>query len=91
MKLDLKSKLDKLKMPEKKPMAADLADEAPESADLEEGSPEEEAAEAPAEEQAELSELDQVSDDDLLAEIKKRGLMAKLDEEGAPAPDERLV
>lgn len=46
----------------------------------EEESPEHEAAESPEEEEAEHEPLDlsALSDDELMAEIKKRGLMAKL-------------
>jgi hypothetical protein len=46
----------------------------------EEGSPEEEAAESPEEEKAEDEPLDlsSLSDEELMAELKKRGLMAKL-------------
>jgi hypothetical protein len=90
------SKLDKLKMPEKKPMMN-------ESADAEEGSPEEEANESPEEEAQEQDEgkgdasdeLKMVSDDDLMAEMKKRGLMAKMmnnpDDESQHPQDDGMV
>lgn len=48
------------------------------SVDMEEGSPEEEASETPAEESM---ELEHVSDDDLVAEMKKRGLMKQMEQE----------
>lgn len=85
-----KSKLDKLKMPEKR------ADEEMDMLELSEESPEMEAAEGEemaemgAEEaapEAEPSALEAVSDDELVAEMKKRGL--KLDEAGdAPAAED---
>lgn len=79
----MKKKLEKLKMPEKRQDDMDLSD-------LEEGSPEEEASESPAEEQAEQEgksgdeehkpgPLDNVDDEDLLAEVKKRGLVSELE------------
>lgn len=80
-------KLDNLKMPERKKKLSemDMKDMSPA-----EGSPEEEASESPEEEAKEgdmgepanPADLEMISDDDLLAEIKKRGLMAKL--EGQP-------
>lgn len=94
MKMDMK-KLGKLKMPGKReelPMPKD------EASDLEEGSPEEESLESPDEEAAELDagapednqpndQLDSISDDELLAEIKKRGLMSKLADKGEAEAD----
>lgn len=91
------SKLSKLKMPErKKPDLAELESE--DSMEMEE--PEELALEG-AEEQdsldAELpeapapSDLDSLSDDELLAELKKRGLMGKLDEEKSEDEEELLA
>lgn len=76
--------LNKLKMPMKKPMdLAELKDQGADEAPAE-GSPEEEAMESPAEEAQEMSQLDQVSDEELLAELKKRGLMGDDMEAGAP-------
>lgn len=95
MKQDMKQRLSKLKMPEKKSDKMDLSD-----LDMpEEGSPEEEAQESPEEEkqedagqdqeQASPKDLAMVSDEDLLAEIQKRGLMKELDKghEGADYED----
>lgn len=87
-------KLDKLKMPEKKgnklfsPKGLvnqnDPSEDQLNEGDMgeEEGSPSEEASESPEEEAQEApnAELEHVSDDDLLSEIKKRGLMDKLNE-----------
>jgi hypothetical protein len=90
------SKLDKLKMPEKKPMMS--RDEMMAQEDSE--TPEEEAAESPEEQaqedemgtekHAQSDELTMISDDDLMAEVKKRGLMSKMSpeeeqSEGEPA------
>jgi hypothetical protein len=96
------SKLKKLKMPAKKgeemegmEMATEAHDEdAPELAaaeeemgmsldkDMEEGEPAEHKAKVMG------SELEALSDDELLAELKKRGLMSKLAEEGEEEADE---
>lgn len=72
--------LDKLSMPGEKHPEMDFP---------EEGSPEEEDSESPEEESKEDSEmpdgspdLAKVSDDDLMAEIKKRGLTAELEKGG---------
>lgn len=99
MKMDL-SKLKKLKMPAKQDpaleakeeeMGMDLDD------DQEEGEPEEhkamvlgdEAEEAPeAMEEAAPAELEHVSDDDLLAEIQKRGLLDQLESGKMSAKEE---
>lgn len=88
-------KLDKLKMPEKKSSKMfspkglvnqnDPSDDELNEGDMgEEGSPSEEANESPEEESKEgpNDQLESVSDDDLMAEIKKRGLMSKLQGEG---------
>lgn len=86
-------KLGKLKMPEKKKLSlADLENEDQGTLEAHEKneSPDEEASEAPEMEAKEeemgleqdpSKELEMISDDDLLAELKKRGLMGKLDEE----------
>lgn len=89
-------KLKKMKMPEKK--GEDMA--GMEDMGMEEGSPEEEASESPDEahmegddKMPENPELAKLSDDELLAEIKKRGLMADLhgaDQQEAPADDELM-
>lgn len=73
--------LKKLKMPKPKSMETDELDmtESPEEEAAE--SPEEEGAEIEAEESAEHPELAKASDEDLLAEVKKRGLMAQLEKE----------
>lgn len=75
--------LKKLKMPKPKEMEMDDLDFSPESAEEEASeSPEEEGAESPEEEPAEHpGELEKVSDEDLLAEVKKRGLMAQMEKE----------
>lgn len=86
MPMDMKKKrsMSDLKMPAKRSSdMSDYSDMGPE-----EGSPEEEAGESPDEESAEDDQghgdssdaLMKISDDDLMAEVKKRGLMAKLDE-----------
>lgn len=79
------SKLDKLKMPEKK--SAVMVDEL-ETADAAEGAEDELAAEeeVPVEGAQELTTL---SDEELLAEIKKRGLLQKL--QGEETEDENLI
>lgn len=76
--------LKKLKMPKPKEMETDELDlpmeESPEEEAAE--SPEEEGMESPEEEKAEHpGELEKVSDEDLLAEVKKRGLMSQLEKE----------
>lgn len=73
--------LKKLKMPHPKSMdMSELDAESPEEEAAE--SPEEEAAESPEEEEKEHpGELSSVSDEDLLAEVKKRGLMSQLEKE----------
>lgn len=84
MKMSDKSgKLGKLKMPKREEINLDELD----MGDKEE-SPEEEAAESPEEEKMEdesaekhTDELKSVSDEDLLAEVKKRGLMSQLEKE----------
>lgn len=91
MKMDSK-KLGKLKMPGKRDELEMPADEM--DASMEEGSPEEEASESPEEAAAEGDdssagqELAHLSDDDLLAEIKKRGLMSKLQDKGEQEADD---
>lgn len=94
MDLGKKKKLSKLKMPEKRANEMDVEDLGPEELmehELAEGEGEE-AKESP-EFQAKEEEygielhgegspgLARVPDDELLAELKKRGLMSKLDEE----------
>jgi hypothetical protein len=63
----------------------------PEGAEDQEGSPAEEQMESAGEESAESGPLAHVDDEELLAEIKKRGLMDQLqgsgDEYGAPQQD----
>lgn len=95
-----KSKLGKLKMPMDHGMdLSDLHDDESSEHDASEGSPEEEASESPEEEQAEQDAgegdeagsehqayLDKCSDDDLMAEVRKRGLMAEL-QKGEQAPE----
>jgi hypothetical protein len=96
------NKLAKLKMPAKRGNEKDL-----DLSQLDESSPEEdsELPESPAEDGEEMAELDAplegapsseleaVSDDDLMAEIKKRGLLSQLEEGGEegdelpPAPE----
>lgn len=84
----LESKLNKLKMPEKKKpmnMAALGANESS-SEDEEEAAPmdlEEEGMVEESENSSMLPELEAVSDEDLMAELKKRGLLGKLDESEA--------
>lgn len=88
------SKLKKMKMPGMEDMHEHM--------DMEEGSPEEEAAESPDEEQAEQDqgegdkgeqhksdELAQYSDDDLMAEIKKRGLEKQLEDSDSDSGEPR--
>lgn len=79
MKTSRASKLKELSMP-KKPSGEQEADM---DLSMLEGSPEEEAAETPEEEATEAPEedmapdtLEHVSDDELLGELKKRGLMS---------------
>lgn len=87
-------KLGKLKMPEKRMGEMDLEDLGPEEMAAHEvgETEEEEAAESPAYQTKEeeygiemhgegAPGLERISDDELLAELKKRGLSAKLDEE----------
>lgn len=101
MKQDMpqKKKFGKLKMPEKRPEMdlSELDETAPPSDEMDnmddqsgppEGSPEEESMESPAEESAESSELEQVPDEDLMAEVKKRGLMASMGKDDSEASDE---
>lgn len=75
--------LKKLKMPKPKEMEMDELDLGPESAEEEASeSKAEEGAESPEEESAEHpGELEAISDEDLLAEVKKRGLMSQLESE----------
>lgn len=75
--------LKKLKMPKPKEMSTDELDLGPESTEEEAAElPEEEGAETEAEESAEHpGELSSLSDEDLLAEVKKRGLMSQLEKE----------
>jgi hypothetical protein len=90
MKMDL-SKLKKMKMPSAQKEDAALPEDSQDDSELEpmdlgaEGSPEEEAGESPEEESSETvgHDLAEVSDEDLMAEIKARGLSAKL---SAPSP-----
>lgn len=95
MKMTLDKKLGKLKMPSKRP-EMDLSDlSSDDSSEQDEGSPEEEASESPDEEAAEDSGKDgdgsdalkAVSDDELMAEIKKRGLLSKLEKGGDSGDD----
>jgi hypothetical protein len=86
MKLSSEKKLDKLKMPGKRKEAADVSEldmDLPESEDdplAEEGPKEDLAMEGDVDLDAldEESPMAGLSDDDLLAEVKKRGLDAKL-------------
>ena len=74
--------LKKLKMPKPKSFEMEELDmeESPDEEAAE--SPEEEAAESPEEEKREHEgDLSEFSDEDLLAEVKKRGLMSQLEEE----------
>lgn len=75
--------LAKLKMPPKR-MEKPSEDEGVDDLD-DEGSPDEEALESPDEEKAEGEEashdLTDVSDDDLMAEVKKRGLLKGQDDQ----------
>lgn len=89
------SKLSKMKMPadSHKFDMSDMQDDSAPSDDDSEGSPDEEASESPAEEKAEGDDqgemhhdLSECSDEDLLAEIKKRGLMDQLSK--SPADDQ---
>lgn len=77
------SKLKKMKMPEKK--GEDLSGmEEMDSMELSEEAPSEEMPEdmaIPSEEAPASPELDALSDEELMAEIKKRGLMSQLGEE----------
>jgi hypothetical protein len=91
------SKLKKMKMPEKKGMEKDemegmeMASESGEEMDMEEMPMEEESMgeEMASEEMpAPASDLEMVSDDDLMAELKKRGLMSQLDESAPEEEDE---
>tara|TARA_R110000868_G_scaffold17928_7_gene78099 strand:- start:280 stop:564 length:285 start_codon:yes stop_codon:yes gene_type:complete len=91
MKLDM-AKLKKMKMPESKKAAPEMEmDDGEEMAgeegmDLElpelgeEEAPEHEAAESPEEEVSEHEALDlsALSDEELMAELKKRGIMGKM-------------
>lgn len=90
--------LKKMKMPKPKELDTSELDslesdeiESPEYETKE--SPEEEGAESPEEEAAEHpGELEQVSDEDLLAEVKKRGLMSQLEhEEGQESAEDAYV
>jgi hypothetical protein len=83
-------KLSKLRMPEdKKSSDLDLSELDMGSDQPDEGSPEEEAAESPDQEDQEAKkgsdQLAHVDDEELIAEIKKRGLMDKLKQEDQPA------
>lgn len=94
MKMSEKSsKLGKLKMPKREEINLDELDmgESPEYEAAE--SPEEEGAESKEEESAEHpGELKSVSDEDLLAEVKKRGLMSQLEAEtGAESTEDAYV
>lgn len=98
MEQEKKKKFSKMKMPSKRPeMDMSELDEGAPSDQMDnmddqaeepemEGSPQEEGSESPAEE---AKELDSIPDEDLLAEIKKRGLMAQLsDKHSADSEDE---
>lgn len=89
------SKLNKLQMPKKRQDDMEMDDML---AAEDEGSPEEEASESPEEEAQEddmgaekASPLADVSDDDLLAEIKKRGLSSELEGEAKAEDDYSLM
>lgn len=92
------SKLSKMSMPEdKKANLGDLSaggdDESGEDpAEEASESPDEEAAEGEAgeadESPADSKMLEKVSDEDLIAELKKRGIMKELDEHGGEAGSE---
>jgi hypothetical protein len=91
MKLDM-AKLKKMKMPESKKAAPEMAMddgmaeeegmdlELPELGSEEEEAPEHEAAESPEEEVSEHEAIDlsALSDEELMAELKKRGIMGKM-------------
>lgn len=91
-------KLGKLKMPESKKMdmselesdAGEMefaGDEAPSDEKSEEFAAEEDM-EFPEEKPAGAGDLEALSDEDLLAEVKKRGLMAQLEKGSEPASGE---
>lgn len=86
MKMSRKDQLKKLKMPKESAAEADAGSDLDALTAGEEGSPEEEASETPAEEKTEVgNELAEVSDEDLIAELHKRGLI-----EGGPEADDSL-
>lgn len=86
-----KKQLSKIKMPGESKPEFDMASEAAD----EEGSPDEESApmeeldltgEEPEMESPEASPLADIGDEELLAEIKKRGLMSELEQEPSEGP-----
>lgn len=84
-----KKQLGAMAMPPKKGMEVEMDFPDDKEGSPEEGSPEEEAMESPEEEKAEDSELGHLSDDELLAEVKKRGLSKQLEDgEEGQEPDE---
>ncbi len=82
----MKSKLKKIQMPQSDKFSLDelLSSEGEEKSEegQESESPEMEPSEGPS------SPLEQVSDDELMAEMKKRGLMSEMDESGEPSEEQ---
>lgn len=95
----MKKKLDKMKMPEKRPMNLDLGeDESPnmeslnseEGQDMDKDMEDGESADHREKAAREGGQLHTYSDDELIAEVKKRGLVRDLEEaeqEGSPAEE----
>lgn len=77
--------LKKMKMPKREEISVDELDmEMPEGEEMSDelaGESEGESGEAPSMAEGEMADLTAISDEDLLAEIKKRGLMGALGEE----------
>lgn len=86
-----KSKLKKMRMPEKKGEdlegmeMAESSEEMPPEDEMMEGMSEEEMPEM---EEAPMADLEAISDEDLMAEIQKRGLMSQLGEAESTEVDE---
>lgn len=96
--MKISSKLDKLKMPEKKPMMTEESGSEPDNMGSVEGDDmgeEEGPNDATMDEAGTTEDLTQISDDDLMAEMKKRGLMSKLmghpDDESQHPQDDGMV
>ena len=83
------SKLDKMRMPERKKPMADELDMGEESSDMEMSPEGDMEMPAEMERSPELPDMSQLSDEDLMAEMKKRGLMGQMGDDMMPEGDRR--